>query len=173
MGHKVSHFFKDTVGGNINHGFRSFGGIVSHAAQNSFHTVGRGFSSGWHSVSHGVSNAWHTTAGGFNRYVIHPTVQVGGTIAHVGGTVAHTFESLHPLNILKQVVSTAGNIVKGIVTLPLKLVMPHPAPKRNVGGVHPTLEESNHLNSNTTQEREMLGYAALIAGGAIIIYLVM
>lgn len=173
MGNKASHFFKDTIGGNINHGFRSFGNITSHFAQNSFHSVSHGFSSGWHTVSHGASNAWHSTqhgfqtvGRGFNHYVIHPVV-------HAGGTVVYTFESLHPLNILKNVVSTAGNIVKGLVALPLKLVSPHPHVVRNKNSIHPSVQESQYLNSNTTQEREMLGYAALIAGGALIIYLVM
>lgn len=162
MGNKASHFFKDTVGG----GFKHFGNMTSHFAQHSFHSVSHGFSSGWHTVAHGASNTWHTTAGGFNRYVIHP-------VAHTAQRGWHSFESLHPINILKGIANAGLNLAKTVVSIPLKMIMPHPPVKRAPNSIHPSEQELNHLNSNTSQEQTLLLYGAIAVGVGVVIYLVM
>jgi hypothetical protein len=164
MGNKASHFFKDTVGG----GFRHFGNMTSHFAQRSFHSVSHNFSRGWHNFEHGAVDL-----GGSFRHL-------GGSFKHFGQNVAHTavnswhsFESLHPLNILKGIANTGLDLVKTIVSIPLQMIMPHPPAPRKPNSIHPSEQESNHLNSNTTQERTMLTYGAIIISAGVVIYLIM
>ena len=165
MGHKVSRAFND-LGHGISGGFKHFGNMTSHFAQNSFNHAVHGFSHFGNFIGHNIAHEAKSFGSNFNHYIIHP-------VEHTAINGWHSFESLHPLNILKTIANTGLNLAKAIVSIPLKMIMPHPPAKRAPNSIHPSIDESNHLNSDTSQERVMLTYGAIVVGAGVVIYLVM